>query len=535
MIEKNYRSWGGRSSHPLGLAYVAAYVRQATGVPITVIDGNCPLGQDGGCFVFPTVEQITNALVGHPFSLVGFSVVTMNYRPMLEIVRAVKTAHPERLIVLGGQHATLTWEDILTNVPEVDVIVLGEGESTFAELVDRVRQGAGWHEVAGIAFRRDGIVVRTPPRPLIEDLDTLPWPARDLLPPLSQYTHLQDPHAGEDQVVGTMVGSRGCPYYCSFCSIRAFYGSQPGSLWRTRSPANIVAEMHELVDKHGAEHISFWDDIFFSQAHRVENILREIIAHNLGVSFSLTARADLLVRNAHLLPLLRCAGCSVVEIGVESGSQAMLDRLNKKTTVEQNLRSIQLLRQHEIRVLVDFIMFDPDSTLFDLDANLRFYQEAGLWGYYPFRLFTRLRLQPGTPALREMQARGNTHGSIHDPPSYEFTHPEVARLYNYLLALRERLSGMGECLTRANALIMQLSGKGHLMNEMEQRISARCKLLSVRLKRMPYNMFRELLDLAQCSALTQKAFEQCAKQGEHEIARARAKLTQWEEQVYVPN
>lgn len=383
-IERRYTSWEiERIAPPMGLAYVAAAARNVPGVEVILLDANCPICDNGHEIHFPSIAVISEQLLARPYMVIGFSVVIDNYQPSLTIARAVKAARPETVIVFGGHHATLTWSSILADEPAVDIVVRGEGELTFAELIDRLRQGQEWGDVLGIAYRRNGSVCCTAPRPLVADLSVLPWPARDLLPPLRRYPPIQDPATGRTYIAGAIAASRGCPYHCSFCSVQTFYAQQPGQAWRSRIPTDVVDEMRSLVNDYGAEYITFCDDSLFINPKWIAVFLRAILAADLRIPFHITARADQIVRNAHLLPLLRQAGCTSVEVGIESGSQTTLDRFHKQTTVEQNLESLRLLRTYRLRPNVDLIMFDPDTTLEDLAQTLDFYRSAGMWGAIP--------------------------------------------------------------------------------------------------------------------------------------------------------
>jgi anaerobic magnesium-protoporphyrin IX monomethyl ester cyclase len=223
----------------LGMGYLAAVLRRH-GCDVEMIE------------VRESPEAIAARLIGRPPLVAGFSLIFQFFLPQYrQIARHLRAAGVTCHFTIGGHYPSLCHDELLTNFPEIDSVVRYEGEETLIELVDRLRAGEDWRGISGIAFVRDGEVVATPARPLVEDLDTLPFPDRPYQP---------------ERVGGfptlPVLASRGCIRRCSFCSIHTFYRTAPGKVVRVRKPANVIAEMLELHRRHGVRVFLFQDDDF---------------------------------------------------------------------------------------------------------------------------------------------------------------------------------------------------------------------------------------------------------------------------------
>ncbi len=267
--------------------------------------------------------------------LVGLSIIFQYRAPeFLELAAELRRVLPEAHITTGGHFATFAAADLLRDYPALDSVVRGEGEFTLLELMQQLDSPETWHTIHGLSFRRDGQVMENPPRPLIADLDSLPFPARD--------THPQH-HLGIG--FSPIVGSRGCHRDCSFCSIHSFYGSSAGKLQRFRSVPNLVDEMELLYHAFGVRFFVFNDDEWFpagKQARlvRIADLERELHRRKLDVIMSIKCRADDVEED--LFRRLLEMGVVRAYIGVESGSDHSLRTLNKHTTVAQNRQALQV-------------------------------------------------------------------------------------------------------------------------------------------------------------------------------------------------
>jgi len=247
-------------------------------------------------------------------------------------------------------------------------VVRGEGEYTLLELLQKLDRPASWPGIQGLSHRhgQPGQIAHNPPRPLIGDLDALPFPARDTAPQL---------HMGFG--FSPILGSRGCSHNCTFCSIHPFYGSSRGKPQRFRSVPNVVEEMETLYHNFGVRFFVFNDDEWFptgrARYERVAALGEELNRRHLKLIMSIKCRADDV--EVDLFRRLQEIGVVRAYIGVESGSDHSLQSMNKQTTAAQNRRALEIL--HQVGMLADFglIIFDPYSTVEDIRANLTFLRE----------------------------------------------------------------------------------------------------------------------------------------------------------------
>lgn len=339
------------------------------------------------------------------------------------LVAGVREVVGDAPILIYGFYPTFGYGDLLRAMPQVTAAVLGEPEQTLAEVAlltaSGVRLPAGLGEVSGLALRRNGAIARTASRAPIADLDTLPFPHRS-----AGMLSLREVN---------IAGSRGCYGACTFCSINPFYG--PRSLWRPRRPERVIAEMAAVLEAHPEKkRFYFVDPNFFGPGERGRRralTLARMIRERLRVNFGLEGRVNDI--DDEVIGALVEAGFDEILIGLESGSDATLARLNKRTTVAQNRRALQVLRAHGVEPNVGFIMFEPDSSLEDVRVNLGFLEEVNLLSRLSVTanvLYHQQILLGPTPAYRQALAEGRLKVSPVNP--YEgcvpYRHPEVAFL-----------------------------------------------------------------------------------------------------------
>ncbi|UCE17863.1 MAG: cobalamin-dependent protein [Gemmatimonadota bacterium] len=295
--------------------------------------------------------------------ILGFSVKEINARRTFRLIRKLQSAGLNCHITLGGHFPTFNHARILHDFPEVDSVVRGEGEDTIVELMRALADGGSLAGIPGLTYREGNNIRENPPRPLIEDLDRLPFPSRNMTPRVID----------QGGAIG-LVASRGCYANCSFCSIRSFYGTSSGPKWRARSPKHVVDEIEMLASAFPGIPFKFADDQFIGPGERGKtwalNLASEIRKRNLSVQFIVSCRVDAVEQD--LFASLKEAGLKKVFIGVESGTQQGLDRFNKKTTVEQNKRALKILEAVRVAYTIAFIFFDPYSTMEDVKGNLEF-------------------------------------------------------------------------------------------------------------------------------------------------------------------
>jgi radical SAM superfamily enzyme YgiQ (UPF0313 family) len=461
--------------------------------------------------------------------VVGISVVSQVIGTAADLAGRIKAFAPGVLVVVGGYHPTFADREILEDFPAIDLCVRGEGEQTIVEIMQHWLHASlptptshaeahrsspeiaaiNWGHILGVTWRQGDEVIANPSRPNNTALDALPFPARDLLPPLQAYAPYADTVAGKLRLKASMISSRGCPFHCNFCSIIAFYGDAGGRPWRGRSVDNVVAEMIALADRDGASHFEFQDDNFFVRPDRALAIVQQYAQTGRDFSFAFLTRADQVVKGERFFSALRQAGLRYVSVGIESGSEASLERMVKQTGVEINRRALQILHDNDIAAQVEFIMFEPGSTLEDLQANLRFIEQQGLFGYFPPLIFGSLLLMPGTPARAQIERERGMTGSIHTTLPYDFVDARVTEVFHLLGDFQRRLGNpwfelafkLLDGLPALEIDLHQPGGPGG-PGKLDQRQLAQLKLEFFALTRIPYQLMREALTVvAQGQAL----------------------------------
>ena len=309
-----------------------------------------------------------------------------------------------------------------------DTVVRFEGELTARELLERLDRPETWGEIQGLTFRRGGEVIVNPARPLIEDLDRLPWPARG-----------EQLQSVRGIPTAPMLASRGCLFDCSFCSIRQFYGQAPGPLRRTRSPEDVAREMRHLFDARGVRLFLFQDDDFAAKTENQRDWVgrfllaldRERLTGRIG--WKISCRVDDI--EPEIMTRCRDSGLLTVYLGVESGNARGLETLNKHATVEQNLRAMRILKETGVDADMGFMLLDPGSTLESVRENVAFLRKVADLGGPPICFVKTLPLA-GTAMEKQLAEEGRLTG---DPlrPDYRFLDP---RLDHYALWITLRFS-----------------------------------------------------------------------------------------------
>jgi len=344
-------------SPPLGVTYVAAAFESA-GAEVKIFDY--------------IVSGYSRAKLEKQLSLfspdvVGATSVTMNFYEAQKILRDVKNYNPEIMTIMGGPHVSFNAEETLMKSPEIDLIVIGEGEDTIAELTPRLHRKDQWCTVQGIAYRQGEKIVRTPKRDFIKDIDRIPLPARHLLP-IARYRALGFPVS--------MITGRGCPYSCIFCLGRKMVGSKV----RKRNPEMVLDEIEKILS-YGFDRINIADDLFTTDKERVRYICEGIRKRNLNFKWSAFARVDTV--SQEIFDLMAQAGCDSVSFGVESGNAEMLKRIKKGITREQVHAAVNMCKRAGMIAHASFIIGLPGETRETLSETDAFARSTGaIYGYH---------------------------------------------------------------------------------------------------------------------------------------------------------
>lgn len=350
---------------PLGISYVAAAF-EAAGAEVEIFD-----------YIVTrySPEKLRRRLEAFRPDVAGAGSVTLNFPGAAEILQTVKKIDPGIVTVMGGPHATFDALNTLKAYPGIDLIVMGEGERTIAELTAAKFNKSAFPGIKGIAYRNNGELCMTEPRELTEDLDSLPLPARHLLP-LTRYQAMGYPIS--------MITGRGCPYRCIFCLGRRMVGSR---IRRRRIDA-IIDEIQDILS-YGFDRINIADDLFVSDKRRVKEVCSEIRNRNLKFAWSAFARVNMVDRET--LETMRSAGCDAISFGVESGNQEILDRAQKKITLDQVRKAVAMCKEAGLIVHASFIAGLPGESLESLKRSKEFAESLGV--HYGFHLLAPF---PGT-------------------------------------------------------------------------------------------------------------------------------------------
>jgi anaerobic magnesium-protoporphyrin IX monomethyl ester cyclase len=369
---------------PLGLGYLAA-VLEADGHEVSIFD----LGLEPKT---PIAEDIRRIVATAP-DLVGLTAMTNNYHSAEAIMAGLK----EQLhcpLVIGGPHVTLFPERIAAD-PRVDYVVYGEGEETMRELVRVLLQeghapsAGALRQVQGLCFSAGREIICNPSRPLIRDLDSLPFPSRHLFS-LDRYP-LYAPN-GERMV--TLLSSRGCPFNCSYC-----FKGIVGRTYRQRSPDSIIAEIRHLTEHYGYRHFYFIDDLFTIDRRRLTAITQRMIDEKLDIRWQCLARVDRVTPET--LQLMYRAGCREVHYGIESGNPEILESLGKRITMEQVRQAVAWTAKAGILAKGYFMLGLPGDTEETMQQTIHFASELEL----DQAMFSLTTPFPGTRLWNELKAQ----------------------------------------------------------------------------------------------------------------------------------
>ena len=386
------------NSPPLGLAYIGAVLEQA-GRRVTITD--CPVEQ----FTPDDLHRLASEISP---DLVGIGSTTSYFHMAVESANAVRRALPKVPICIGGPHFNGNPELLLEH--EVfDFGVRGEGEFTLREVAERIESGTDYLDVPGVVSRKPENRKTEEPknRPLIEDLDVLPFPARRLLP-LDKYSPM--PNDIYRLPKTAMISSRGCPFRCIFCDKQTF-----GHTYRSLSPKRTVEEMHMLVRDHGIRDIAFVDSIFTPNKKRISEVLDAMEADPPKASWTCSCRANVL--DEELLRRMRALGCWRIRIAVESGNEEILRTIQKGITKQEMREMAETAYRLGFQIKTFFMIGHIGETRETIEESIRFALSLPLKDI-TVQINTPLK---GTPQYELCKQRGKLLSS--DTSRYTFFQP----------------------------------------------------------------------------------------------------------------
>jgi len=369
---------------PLGMLYIATYLRE-NGVDISIIDEAAQ-----GYSLKGTVDWVKK----EDPDILGFSTCSSSGRKAVLIAERVKQENPDIVTVFGNFYATFNAERILKKYPFVDMIIRGEGEHTSLELAKCLEKNGDLKKVLGINFRNNGQIISTPDRPLIKDVDSLPFPDRELLD--VEYHNITAGIVVAPKKFSSFVSSRGCVFKCRFCGCRRL----ARNLWRSRSVENILEELHLLFSQ-GYKQFLFVDDNFTLNPKRVIKLCRRLKKEKVDIEFFAEGRVDQCPQN--MLREMSRANCEMMYFGIENGTQKVLDYYDKQTTPQQALDAVKKARKAGIDVIVSsFILGAPHETKQEIWNTLKFAQKLQV----DIPQFNILATFPGTDIWEELKLQG---------------------------------------------------------------------------------------------------------------------------------
>jgi len=387
---------------PLGLGYLCSYLSQDKKVNAKIYNAETPdlsektmshaefqdmlnlhdkyirALEDDGHYVW---EEARKVIQDFSPDIVCVTVMTAKYGSALKISRIAKTVNNGCRVVWGGQHATIDYERVLQE-PPVDFVIKGEGEVTLKHLVDLIARGkdadhSSLSSLEGLSYKIGSEAFHNPRRKLIEDLDSLPFPARDKL--LFKERYLPSSW-------GDMITLRGCPFKCGYCSAHNIWTRKT----RYRSLDNVMEEIKLVIAKYHTTEFTFCDDSFTLNRNRALELCRLLKKLRPQITWWCTTRVDLL--DDKLVKEMKAAGCTSVSIGVESGSPRMLENMHKDITIEKVRTAVALFDRYRLRYEAYFLIGLPEETKEDIEETFNLMKSLKR-GRVCFSIFTPY---PGT-------------------------------------------------------------------------------------------------------------------------------------------
>lgn len=430
---------------PLGIAYLASTLEKH-GFEVRAID----------MFDY-SWDKVRQTLEEKQPDVIGITCLTEQRASPLELARLSKTMNKDCVVIMGGIHSTIMYEQILEQWP-VDIIILGEGEETIKELMTCLEGKKIFGDVHGIAYKHEGKTIKTPPRRLIENLDDIPFPAYKYFD-FDKYTRYEilkgiwNNKPLRNLRFVPVISTRGCVGSCQFCSTPFFWQK-----WRTRSAKNVVDEMELLTRDFGCGFFNFADDIFTVNKNRVIDLCKEIIQRKLDIIWDCETRVNFIWDD--MLEWMMRAGCYCISFGVESASETVLKAIKKKTTPQQIAHAFQLTKQVGMKTKMLLMVGNPGEDDTTVNDTVRMIETV----HPDFVSVSEAMVFPGTELYESAKQKGFVSDDywLTDRPAPYFT------VENNL----EKLLEWSNTIMSANAGIV---GKGlrRLRNMLERKTGIR--------------------------------------------------------------
>lgn len=336
---------------PLGIGYIASYLAK-NNHKVSLLD------------LTKTDLHILQKLANNKPDIIGISITTTQLQLARTIIDYLKRTIPDVPIVAGGIHPSY-FKNRFMHDYNADYIIYGEGEITMKELCDSIESGSkDLSRIKGLIYRLDAKIITNQPRPLISDLDSLPFPARELV---NYDTYLQPPGLIRGiwtERCGNITTSRGCPGQCTYCGVNYLWNDN----YRRRTVDNVLREIDLLVEKYNIDSLYFMDDTFLMNTKWIEEFSEKFIAKRYNIRWSCYGRVDTV--NERILNAVKRANCAQVEYGIESCSENILKKIKKRAGVDQIIKAVQMTKKAGMRALGSFIFGFPEEEKEDLEKTI---------------------------------------------------------------------------------------------------------------------------------------------------------------------
>lgn len=352
----DFADWGGYSI-PTGLCYIASFLRQHK-YNVSIVDADA---------LKLNIEETVEKIIQLNPDILGITAKTMWIINAYKVATAIKKKMSIP-VVIGGHHVTALPEKTLIDFLSFDIGVLGEGENTFLEIIENINSGKDISNIQGTVTRINESIKINSARQRINNLDELPVPAWDLLPDIS--THYRPWLFSVKKLPAfQLMTSRGCPWHCTFCDRSVF-----GNNVTYHSPEYIVSIIKHVCKKYKVKHIMFDDDNLLLHKKKLLDLLRLLKENKIYIPFSCESRVDNI--DDEILKSLKKAGCWQIQIGIESGSQIILDKMDKRITVNKIKNAIDLIHKNGIRVFGYILIGYPGETIETLEQTVNLIKEC---------------------------------------------------------------------------------------------------------------------------------------------------------------
>ena len=369
------------SAYSLGLAYLHAVLERDGHEVRTLFLDN---------FSHRIAAERTMRMIGvwEP-DIVGFQIFSMNRVSTYKVLNTMKTKYPDMRVVLGGVHTSIMYQQLLDQYPHA-IVVIGEGELTFGELVKAFESGTSYDHILGLAFWRDGKVVCTKERPLIDDLDALPFPKHEVL-------FDEEPK----RVVAHMIASRGCPFKCSFCCLAAISQRK----WRARDISKVVEELKMLKKQYPRlRYVQFHDDTFTLDEERVIRFCKMLMKEKLSLKLICSARVK--PASKRMFYWMKKAGFVKIMFGLETGSEVLLKSIHKNIKKKDVIGLFEKLRGFDFDVTTFLMCGFPGESDATISETIGLVRETQKIHYNYIAGIGKLSVYPSTEVYEIMKAAG---------------------------------------------------------------------------------------------------------------------------------